>query len=85
MKEGGAAPPLFLLHQGLDELLRIPVLARQIDPGIPVYGLHAQPPGRPPLRTVEGTAIGIVRIIRGVQPAGPYHIVGLSSAGTAGL
>jgi len=46
-----------------------------------VYALPAPSPSEPPLRTVEGMAARLVRMIREVQPSGPYRLAGWSFGG----
>ena len=57
------------------------VLHPHIDAEVPVYALPAPSPSEPPLRTVEAMAARLVRMIREVQPSGPYWLGGWSFGG----
>jgi thioesterase domain-containing protein/aryl carrier-like protein len=81
IRKGGAETPLFLVHDGLGELLYAPALSSYIDSDIPVYGLPAGSPDPPSLRTIESMAMRMVRMIRQEQPAGPYRLAGWSLGG----
>ncbi len=81
VRKGGSETPLFLVHDGLDELLYVPALTPYIDPDIPIYGLPAQRAEEAPIKTVEGMAIRMLRMIREVQPVGPYRLAGWSFGG----
>jgi arthrofactin-type cyclic lipopeptide synthetase C len=77
----GSRPPLFLVYEGTGSTLYAQVLHPHVDAGIPVYALPAPSPSEPPLRTVEGMAARLVRMIREVQPSGPYRLAGWSFGG----
>ncbi|HEU4881056.1 MAG TPA: amino acid adenylation domain-containing protein [Longimicrobium sp.] len=77
----GSRPPLFLAYDGMGSTLYTQVLHPHIDAGIPVYALPAPAPSEPPLRTVEAMAARLVRMIREVQPSGPYWLAGWSFGG----
>jgi amino acid adenylation domain-containing protein len=81
IRKGGLEAPLFLVHDGLGELVYGPALSSCVDVGIPIYGLPAAPLDHAPMRTMEGMAIRMVRMIREVQPAGPYRLSGWSFGG----
>jgi arthrofactin-type cyclic lipopeptide synthetase C len=81
IRSGNSEPPLFLTHCAAGQLLYADRLARQFDLQIPVYGLPPVPPGGSILRTVEGMATRMVRLIRRIQPLGPYRIAGWSFGG----
>jgi amino acid adenylation domain-containing protein len=81
IRKGGLEAPFFLVHDGLGELVYGPALSSCVDVGIPIYGLPAAPLDHAPMRTMEGMAIRMVRMIREVQPAGPYRISGWSFGG----
>jgi amino acid adenylation domain-containing protein len=76
----GAQPPLFLAYDGTGSTLYAQVLHLHIDAEIPVYALPAPAPSEPP-RTVEAMAARLVRMIREVQPSGPYRLAGWSFGG----
>jgi len=79
---GSADRPLFLTHCGNGELLYASAVAPHIDRNIPLYGLPAMPADRVQPETIEEMATRMVRMIRSVQPAGPYRIAGWSGGGT---
>jgi amino acid adenylation domain-containing protein len=79
---GSADRPLFLTHCGNGELLYASALAPHIDRNIPLYGLPAMPADQAQPETIEEMATRMVRMIRSVQPAGPYRIAGWSGGGT---
>ncbi|WP_189135472.1 alpha/beta fold hydrolase [Wenjunlia tyrosinilytica] len=74
--------PLFLVHDGDGYLLYGRALLPYLDEDQPVYGLPVDPAGPDGMRTVEGSAARMVRLIRQVQPEGPYRVAGYSSGGT---
>ncbi|HEU0015837.1 MAG TPA: alpha/beta fold hydrolase, partial [Longimicrobium sp.] len=82
VRPSGSRPPLFLVHEGAGSTAYAQVLHPHIDPEIPVYALPAPSLSDAPLRTVEGMAARLVRMIREVQPAGPYRVAGWSFGGT---
>jgi thioesterase domain-containing protein len=77
----GSQPPLFIAYDGTGSTLYAQVLHPHIDAEIPVYALPAPSPSEPPLRTIEGMATRLVRMIREVQPSGPYRLAGWSLGG----
>ena len=79
---GSAGRPLFLTHCGNGELLYASALAPHIDKNIPLYGLPAIPADQTQPETIEERATRMVRMIRSVQPAGPYRVAGWSGGGT---
>ncbi|HYH80463.1 MAG TPA: amino acid adenylation domain-containing protein, partial [Longimicrobium sp.] len=81
IRSSGSQPPLFLAYEGTGSTLYAQVLHPHIDAEIPVYALPAPSPSEPPLRTVEGMATRLVRMIREVQPSGPYRLAGWSFGG----
>jgi thioesterase domain-containing protein len=81
IKGANAEAPLFLVHCGGGELTYAFNLSLHIDSGIPVYGLPSIPINQSQLRTVEAMAMRMVRMIRKVQPVGPYKIAGWSFGG----
>jgi thioesterase domain-containing protein len=78
---GSADRPLFLTHCGNGELLYASALAPHIDRSIPLYGLPAMPADQAQPETIEEMATRMVRMIRSVQPAGPYRVAGWSGGG----
>ncbi|HEY2235877.1 MAG TPA: amino acid adenylation domain-containing protein, partial [Candidatus Angelobacter sp.] len=73
--------PLFLTHCGNGELLYASAVAPHIDRNIPLYGLPAIPAYQTQSETIEEIATRMVRMIRFVQPAGPYRVAGWSGGG----
>ncbi|HET7463746.1 MAG TPA: amino acid adenylation domain-containing protein, partial [Longimicrobium sp.] len=80
IRSSGSQPPLFLVYEGAGSIAYAQVLHPHVDGDIPVYALPA-PPADAPLRTVEAMATRLVRMIREVQPAGPYRVAGWSFGG----
>jgi thioesterase domain-containing protein/acyl carrier protein len=81
IRRAGTGTPLFLVHDVSGEVLYARRLVRHIDAHIPVYGLVDTPLGATPFRTIHARAKRHVRIIRQVQPCGPYRIAGWSLGG----
>ncbi|HEV2147771.1 MAG TPA: amino acid adenylation domain-containing protein [Longimicrobiaceae bacterium] len=81
VRTAGSERPLFLVHEGSGSVAYAQVLHPHIDAGIPVYALPAVSGLEPPLRTVEGMAARLVRMVREVQPEGPYRLAGWSYGG----
>ncbi|HEV2734941.1 MAG TPA: amino acid adenylation domain-containing protein, partial [Longimicrobiaceae bacterium] len=81
VRSTGSERPLFLVHEGAGSVAYAQVLHPHVDAEIPVYALPAQPAAEPHRRTVEGMATRLVRMIREVQPAGPYRLAGWSFGG----
>jgi thioesterase domain-containing protein len=81
VRAAGSRPPLFLAYDGMGSVAYAQVLHPHVDAGIPVYALPAPSPSEPPLRTVEAMAARLVRMIREVQPSGPYWLAGWSFGG----
>jgi thioesterase domain-containing protein len=76
IREKGAELPLFFPHGADDEAGYAWAIAPYIDSRIPIYELPAQKNEGSRLRTIEGQAQRMVKMIRDVQPVGPYRIVG---------
>ena len=81
LRPDGEKRPLFLVHDVSGEVTYGLPLSRHIDDTIPVYGLPGSSLAETPPRTVHAQAQRLVRMIRAVQPAGPYHIAGWSLGG----
>ncbi|WP_414501635.1 amino acid adenylation domain-containing protein [Zymobacter sp. IVIA_5232.4 C2] len=77
----GSERPLFIVPEASGELFYGPLLTSCIDNDIPVYGLHAPDRRQPAFQTVEGAAARLAGMIRGVQPEGPYRLLGWSFGG----
>lgn len=74
--------PLFIVPEASGEMMYAPLLASYIDPTIPVYGLSAPDRNDVPFKTVEAAAARFARLMRDVQPQGPYRLTGISLGGT---
>jgi len=81
IRQGGTRRPLFCTPIIGGHLFFYDNLARHLDPDQPVYGLPAQGiDGRqPPHATIEAMATHAIRLMREVQPAGPYALLGYCS------
>jgi arthrofactin-type cyclic lipopeptide synthetase C len=84
IRKGTLELPLFMPHEASGDLLHIQALAQYIDSSIPIYGLPEKyiDGGLATARTIEGMATRMVRMIRAVQPHGPYRVAGWSLGGT---
>ncbi len=82
LKAGGAARPLFLVHQIDGDVVHYRALAGELSTR-PIYGLQA--PGvedrATPLESIEAMAAQYLREMRALQPHGPYALAGHSSGG----
>jgi amino acid adenylation domain-containing protein len=78
---GDKQQPLFMAHCGAGEIFYIPLLAQHITSGTAICALPAKPDTEPQMRTVEGMASRMVKMMRDVQPFGPYRIAGWSFGG----
>jgi amino acid adenylation domain-containing protein len=81
IRREGKGTPLFLVHELSGDVFYAMSLVHHIDTDIPVYGLAGTPLGETPLRTIHAEARRLIRIIRRVQPHGPYRIAGWSLGG----
>jgi thioesterase domain-containing protein len=79
----GDLPPLFCVHSGVGLSLPYLGLAEHIDPRRPVYGIQSPhvDTGAPIPGDLADIARQYVRLLRGVQAAGPYHLLGWSFGG----
>ncbi|HEX8361296.1 MAG TPA: alpha/beta fold hydrolase, partial [Longimicrobium sp.] len=82
VRTSGSRRPLFLVHEGTGSVAYAQALRPHIDAEIPLYALPAVSVNELRLRTVEGMAARLVKMIRAVQPAGPYRLAGWSFGGT---
>jgi amino acid adenylation domain-containing protein len=80
----GAAAPLFCVHAGMGTLFDYRPLAGRLRGARAVHGLPCRMLADPGHRDVslERMAADYCRLIRGVQPEGPYHLLGWSLGGT---
>ena len=79
----GSELPVFCVHGIFGDVYRFLDLARELAPDRPVYGLQAVglDGHQPRHKTVEEMAVHYAREIRARQPAGPYHLAGVSLGG----
>ncbi|MFJ5219342.1 amino acid adenylation domain-containing protein [Streptomyces sp. NPDC088354] len=82
LRTGRSGPPLFLTHDGFGHLFYGRALLPYLDDVTPVYALPIDPRGPSGPRTVSGMAARMIRMIRRVQPSGPYRLAGYSFGGT---
>jgi amino acid adenylation domain-containing protein len=77
IREAGTEPPVFFTHSADDQTGYAWSITPHIDDDIPVYELPAQQQDAGSrLRTIEGQAQRMVKMMRAVRPSGPYRIVG---------
>jgi thioesterase domain-containing protein len=83
IQAGGSEPPVFAVHPVGGNVVCYLELARGLGKGRPIYALQARglEPGQEPLATVEAMAALYLDAIKGVQPQGPYFLVGWSMGG----
>jgi amino acid adenylation domain-containing protein len=79
----GGLPPFFAIHPGGGQVLGYAPLGRRLAPDQPLYGLQAPyfDGSREPYASIEEMAADYIEAVRARQPAGPYHIGGLSFGG----
>jgi arthrofactin-type cyclic lipopeptide synthetase C len=78
----GSQRPLFLLHEIHGVAAYATTLAPHLDADVPVYALPGVPQGEQLPRSVEAMAARMLRLVRTVQPHGPYRLAGWSFGGT---
>jgi len=82
LRPGQGKPPVFLVHDGLGEVLLYRSLALRLDPGHAVYGLEPEiSEGRFLHTSIFEMARAKIDRIRSVQPRGPYLLAGLCAGG----
>jgi nonribosomal peptide synthetase DhbF len=83
LRTAGRRPPLFCVHPLFGLAWPYAGLARHLEEDRPLYGLQARglagPAELPP--TLDAMAADYVHQVRGVQPHGPYHLLGWSFGG----
>jgi len=73
--------PLFFTNDGAGQVIYVQALAPYIEGDISIYVVPDEPPDKAELRTIEGLASRLVRMIEAVQPKGPYRLGGYSFGG----
>ncbi|HEX3782002.1 MAG TPA: amino acid adenylation domain-containing protein [Pseudonocardiaceae bacterium] len=83
LRPNGSRFPLFCLHPIAGLSWRYSALLRHLDAEFPVYGIQARGvDGRGELpASLEAMVEDYAAVIREVQPAGPYHLLGWSLGG----
>jgi acetoacetyl-CoA synthetase len=82
MRSGEGGPPLFLVHSLWGDVLGMRQIAVAMRSDVPVYGLRARGlQGEEPQGSVEEMAASYVKVIRELQPRGPYRVAGHSFGG----
>ena len=78
------AQPLFCIHAGLGTVFDYQLLARQLQDTRTVYGLPCRMLADPAYRdtSLKQMAEDYCKMIRSIQPEGPYHLLGWSLGGT---
>jgi len=79
----GAAAPLFCLHAGTGTIFDYQPLAKSLHGVRPVYGVACRTLADPRYQdeSLAQMAADYARMIRQVQPQGPYHLMGWSLGG----
>ncbi|MCE3237594.1 MAG: hypothetical protein K0R24_575 [Gammaproteobacteria bacterium] len=81
LKPSGHKPPLFLIHPVGGTVFWYVSLTKYFDPDRPLYGI--QDPGivldHAPFTDIEEMAKNYIKVMRSVQPKGPYFIGGASA------
>ena len=82
LSDGGAEPPVFVVHGG-GGLLNFAQQLAGADSARPYWGLRSLglDPGEVPLRTIDSMARRYLEEVRAVQPAGPYRLAGFCIGG----
>jgi FkbH-like protein len=83
LKPGGPGPALFLVHDGDGETLLYANLARRMPEEMAVYGIEPHGTDRCPIlhTRIAEMAAHCARLIREVQPEGPYFVGGMCAGG----
>jgi thioesterase domain-containing protein len=87
LQSEGERPPFFCVHDVGGGVVNLASLASHFAPDHPFYGLQAVGPGtaKGPFTRLEDIAACYLEAVRGVQPAGPYHLGGYSFGGSVAL
>ena len=80
----GSKPPLFLINAMGTGMLAYKLLAKYLDPEIPVYGIRAigMDDRQDPQNRIEQMAQTYIKEMLAVQPEGPYCVAGVCTGGT---
>lgn len=84
LQRQGSKPPIFIIHGFGGQVDWHLSLAREFSPDQPVYGIVAT--NNPDanidnMLTIDDMAIRYAKVIRSVQPNGPYNVIGYSAGG----
>ena len=84
IRTAGSKPPLFLINALGTGMLAYKLLAKYLDPEIPVYGIRAigMEDRQDPQNRIEQMAETYIEEMLAVQPQGPYFIAGVCTGGT---
>ena len=87
LRDGAPKPPLFLIHDGMGEVLLYRNLALQLNADRPIYGIRPLSRSECPIAHTRLTdmAACYAAEIRKVQPQGPYFLAGLCTGGLIAL
>ena len=79
----GDGEPIFFIHDGAGYIFQYEPLAKVVGKNRPVYGLI--PPDwdgqKRPISSISTMADDYIKVIKAVQPSGPYHLSGFSIGG----
>ncbi|HWC49678.1 MAG TPA: acetoacetate--CoA ligase [Solirubrobacterales bacterium] len=83
MRDGSQGPPIYLLHSIWGDILGMRQMVTAMESDVPVYGIRARGlnPGEEPQGSIDEMARSYIGLIRGLQPEGPYRLVGHSFGG----
>jgi thioesterase domain-containing protein len=83
IQPGGNRAPFFCVHEFFGDVLCYVNLARRLGPDQPFYGIEARglDGNSEPFTDVKSMAAFYIRLIKKVQPRGPYHLGGLCFGG----
>lgn len=77
IKDSGTKPPLFCIHETLGTVFIYNSLAHHLNPNIPVYGIQDPYLGmNKHFTSISEMARHYIKLIKSVQPLGPYHLSG---------
>jgi thioesterase domain-containing protein len=81
VRPGVDPSPLFFLHDDESDRCYVRDVVLHVDSELAIYGVSPGSASEAPLTTLEGMATRMTRVIREIQPVGPYRLAGLSAAG----